>query len=66
MLKTPLKMKANFIGNKKIDKKILREMLSQAKPSQAEMSGKVWERFRRSSVYLQGKNIDKIGKRHFV
>ena len=24
-------MKANFIGNKKIDKKILREMLSQAK-----------------------------------
>ena len=28
---TPLKMKANFIGNKKIDKKILREMLSQAK-----------------------------------
>ena len=41
-------MKANFIGNKKIDKKILREMLSQAKPT--EMSGKVWERFRRSSV----------------
>ena len=61
MLKTPLKMKANFIGNKKIDKKILREMLSQA-----EMSSKVWERFRRSSVYLQGKNIDKIGKRHFL
>ena len=32
-LKTPLKMKADFIGNKCFHKKRVREMLSQAEPS---------------------------------